>query len=103
MDANARAKGKELEERLVREAEEKAERLKREANREASSCEKSKRKRLRRNAKKKGERMVREAKERAAIARDGARAFPVARLVIQDFITNLTNFVSGDIPRPGGD
>ena len=25
------------------------------------------------------------------------------RLVIQDFITNLTRFVSGDLPRPGGD
>ena len=70
MDANARAKGREVEEGLVREAEEKAERLEREANREASSCEKSKRKRLRRNAKKKGERMVREAKERAILESD---------------------------------
>ena len=49
--ANARAKGKELEERLVREAEEEAERLKREAAAE-------------------GERMVREAKERAILESD---------------------------------
>ena len=49
--ANARAKGKELEERLVREAEEKAERLKREAAAE-------------------GERLVREAKERAILESD---------------------------------
>ena len=78
MDANARAKGREVEEGLVREAEEKAERLKREANREASSCEKSKRKRLRRNAKKKGERIVREAKERAILESD--RTLREARL-----------------------
>lgn len=25
------------------------------------------------------------------------------RLIIQDFITNLANLLSGDIPRPGGD
>ena len=78
MDANARAKGREVEEGLVREAEEKAERLEREANREASSCEKSKRKRLRRNAKKKGERIVREAKERAILESD--RTLREARL-----------------------
>ncbi|WZN65570.1 hypothetical protein HKI87_12g71300 [Chloropicon roscoffensis] len=70
MDANARAKGKELGERMVREAEEKAKQLKREANREASSCEESKRKRLRRNAKKKGKRLVREAKKRAVLESD---------------------------------
>ena len=78
MDANARAKGREVEEGLVREAEEKAERLEREANREASSCEKSKRKRLRRKAKKKGERIVREAKERAILESD--RTLREARL-----------------------
>ena len=49
--ANARAKGKELGERMVREA-------------------KLKRKRLRRKAKKKGKRMVREAKERAILESD---------------------------------
>ena len=57
--ANARAEGKELGERMVREA-------------------KLKRKRLRRKAKKKGERIVREAKERAILESD--RTLREARL-----------------------
>ncbi|WZN58863.1 putative ankyrin repeat protein [Chloropicon roscoffensis] len=71
MRANAIAKGKELEEGLVREAKEIAERLFREADEVAkrlkSPCEKSKRYGLRRKAKKEGERLVREAKEKGAI------------------------------------
>ena len=71
MRANAIAKGKELEEGLVREAKEIAERLFREADEVAkrlkSPCEKSKRQGLRRKAKKEGERLVREAKKKGAI------------------------------------
>ena len=66
--ANARAKGKELEERLVREAEEEAERLKREAAAE-------------------GERMVREAKERAILESD--RNISQARLSMAQHLPSV--------------
>ncbi|WZN64459.1 hypothetical protein HKI87_09g60150 [Chloropicon roscoffensis] len=66
--ANARAKGKELEERLVREAEEEAERLKREAAAEA-------------------ERMVREAKERAILESD--RNISQARLSMAQHLPSV--------------
>ena len=61
---NARAKGKELGERLVREAEEEAERLKRKASRGRE------RRRLQKKAKAEGKRLVREAKKRAILESD---------------------------------
>ena len=69
---NARAKGKELGERMVREAEEKAKQLKRKASRGR------KRRRRKKKAKEKGERLVREAKKRAILESD--RTLSEARL-----------------------
>ena len=82
MDANARANvramRKELGERMVREAEEKAKQLKREAK-----CKKSKRRLWMKEARAEGERLVREAKERFILESD--RTLREARLLPEGF------------------